>query len=158
MKKSKKELPYIVPLLLVVILSLLCSVFCFQLMLIQGESMEPNYHSGQLCLLNKLEHEYQRGDCILFYSQELDCKLVKRIVALPGDTVQISNGELLVNGEPYCPYPSCPDIDPAGLAEEEIRIPEGEYFVLGDNFTLSRDSRYEDVGLVSSSDILGRII
>lgn len=158
MKKAKKELPYIVALFFVVLLSLLCSIFCFQLTLIQGESMEPAYRSGQLCLLNKMDREYRRGDCILFYCEHLECSLVKRIVAVPGDTVQISGGALLVNGEQTLPYPGCPEIEHAGLAADEIHLAEGQYFVLGDNFPRSTDSRHSEVGLVSVENIRGRIM
>ena len=145
-------------LLSVVLLSLLCSLFCFQLTLIQGESMEPSYRSGQLHLLNKLDRDYKRGDCVLFYSEGLECSLVKRIVAVPGDTVQISGGMLLVNGEQAQPYPGCPEIEYAGLAADEIHLAEGQYFVLGDNFPRSIDSRHSEVGLVSADSIRGRIM
>jgi signal peptidase I len=157
MKKTKKEMPYIVLLVLVVICSLLCSLFCFQLTLIQGDSMEPNYHSAQLRLLNKLDKDYRHGDCILFYCEDLKCSLIKRIVALPGDRVQIKEGTLLINGAACTPYPNSPKIEHAGLAENELTVPEGCCFVLGDNFTYSRDSRHAEVGFVKFEDIRGKI-
>lgn len=158
MKKRKSQIPYIVAILLVVLLCGLCSRFCFQLTLLQGESMEPSYHSGQLLLLNKLDKTYERGSVILFYSETLERSLIKRICALPGDTVQIKTGRLFVNGEPYSPYPSCPEFADPGLAVQELIIPEDHCFVLGDNFSHSIDSRHSEVGLVRFEDIRGKII
>ena len=158
MKKRKTQTPYIVALILVIILCGLCSRFCFQLTLIQGESMEPSYHSGGLRLLNKLERRYERGDVILFSCEELERSLVKRIVALPGDTVQIKGGQLLVNGAVFQPYPGCPEIEDGGLASEELSLPQGQYFVLGDNFDHSIDSRHSQVGFVKAEDIRGKIL
>ena len=157
MNKRKKETPYIVLLLSVVICSLFCSIFCFQLSLIQGDSMEPNYHSGQFLILNKLDADYSRGDCILFRCDTLKCSLLKRIVALPEDKVQIYDGKLFINGEFFTPYTDCPAIVYAGLAQTELTVPDGHYFVLGDNFDFSRDSRHEEVGFVKLEDIRGKI-
>jgi len=158
MKNSKKQTPYIVSLIFVLIAALLCSLFCFQLLLIQGESMEPTYRGGQFAFIIKLDRDYTHGDCILFHSESLGQNLVKRIVALPGDTVQIQDGALLINGKAYLPYPGCPEIEFAGLAAEPLSIPEDCCFVLGDNFSRSIDSRHAEVGLVKMADIKGKII
>ncbi len=158
MKKMKKQAPYIVSLILVLTATLLCSLFCFQLMLIQGESMEPSYRSGQFVFITKLDRDYARGDCVLFYSEALGCSLVKRIVALPGETVQICGGAMLIDGLQYKPYPDCPEIDFAGLAAEPLTVPEGHCFVLGDNFSHSTDSRCEEVGFIPFERIRGKII
>ena len=143
---------------LVVLLCLLCSIFCFQLLMIQGESMEPTFRNSQLCLINKLDRNYQAGDCVLFYSEGLDQYLVKRIAATPGDSVQISEGRLLVNGTAVESYPGSPAIDYAGLAAEEIIVPEGSCFVLGDNFSRSIDSRHKELGFARLADIKGKLI
>ena len=145
-------------LVFVVLLSFLCSMFCFQLLLIQGDSMLPTFSSGRLCLINKMDRDYQKGDCILFYCPALEQNLVKRIVALPGDTVQISEGKLLINGIVTELYPSSHSISDAGLAAAPITVPEDCCFVLGDNFSRSIDSRHEEVGIVVQSAIKGKII
>ena len=157
MKKANKQLPYLVTLLFVILLSYFTSKHLVQLLLIQGESMEPTYHSMQLVLLDKTAVEYKSGDCVLFYCEGLDCNLVKRIVALPGETVQIKDGTLYIDSIPYSPYPGCPKIEDAGLAGEILPVPEGCCFVLGDNFSESRDSRHEEVGLVNINLIKGKI-
>lgn len=158
MKKFGRETPYIVLLLIVVFASFICSVFFVQLLLIQGESMEPTYHSGQLVLTSKLDKDYERGDCVLFYCEELKTSLVKRIAALPGDCVQIKDGTLYIDSSPVLPYPGAGEIEDAGLAEETLIIPEGHYFVLGDNFSRSKDSRHSEVGFVARENIRGKII
>lgn len=158
MKKSANQIPYIVLLLIVVFMSLVCSIFFVQLLLIQGDSMEPTYHNGQLVLLSKTAKSFSRGDCVLFYSPELDHMLVKRIVAIPGDSVRISDGTLYINEVPSSPYPGAGEIEEAGLAGKTFVIPESQYFVLGDNFSRSKDSRHSEPGLVALKDIRGKII
>jgi signal peptidase I len=152
MKKTKKPTPYIVMLALVVLLCLLCSIFCFQLLLIQGESMEPTFKAGQLCVINKFDRNYQAGDCILFYSEGPAQHLVKRVAATPGDIVEISDGKLFVNGKARIAAEDLgPDAGP-------VTVPEGCYFVLGDNLAHSIDSRHKEVGFVKLTDIKGKII
>lgn len=158
MKIRKIVTPYIVAVIFTVLLCFLCSHFCFQLMLVQGESMEPSYKSGQLLVINKLEQGYERLDCVLFRSEALGRDVFKRIVALPGDTVQILCGTLYVNSEALLPYPGCPGIEDAGLAASEISVPDGCCFVLGDNFSHSIDSRSAQLGFVEIEDIIGTII
>ena len=156
MKNHKIITPYIVAVILVILLCFLCSRFCFQLMLLQGESMEPSYKSGQLLFINKLDREYDRGDCVLIDSDALGRYVFKRIVALPGDDVHILFGTLYVNGEAVLPYPGCPEIEDAGLAAEKLTVPEGCCFVLGDNFSRSIDSRSAELGFVEIKNIIGK--
>ena len=73
----------------------------YQLMLIQGKSMEPAYHNFQLVVLDKHNKEYCTDDVIAFKCDNLSSILVKRIVAMEGDTVQIMNGKLYINGKEY---------------------------------------------------------
>ncbi len=118
--------------------------------------MSPAYHSWQLVLLNKNPSQLNRGDVISFRCDTLNSVLVKRIVACPGDTVQIKNGILYVNGSPAPDAITC--IDYAGNAELPITLAADEYFVLGDNYKYSTDSRYSQIGCIPQEDILGTII
>ena len=120
--------------------------------------MEPTFKSGQLCVINKLDKDYGRGDCVLFYSPELEQYIVKRIVAIPGDRVHICQGVLYVNDAPFEPYPGCPLIEESGVAAEKVSVPADCFFVLGDNFTHSIDSRHEEVGFVEIDNIKGKIV
>lgn len=123
----------------------------FQLMLIQGDSMEPAYHNMQIVVLNKFDKIYSHSDVIAFRCEGLSTNLVKRIVGCPGDTVWIQDHKLLVNGIPYT------EIEYAGLLETSVTLEAGQYIVLGDNIPYSKDSRHEEVGLVDLQTIIGAV-
>ena len=115
--------------------------------------MEPAFEQGQRLLVNKAVYRFrepQRGDVIVFlHNQRAD--YIKRIVALPGDTVEIKKGVVYVNGSNlYEPYiKDTPSYQP--LQKE---IPENEYFVLGDNRNNSNDSRNN--WTVKREEIIGK--
>lgn len=128
----------------------------FQLMLIQGRSMEPSYHHMQLVVLDKRADTYQYGDVIAFHSDGLSTVLVKRVAACPGDTVVITDGTLFVNGS-KSPFYQSGAFTFSGILNEERKLPEGEYVVLGDNLTESKDSRDNRVGCIKTADIIGKV-
>ncbi len=105
-------------------------------------SMEPNLHPGQRLLISKVVykfHEPERGDVIVFPNpNNADEDYIKRIVGLPGETIEIKDGVVYINGlkldEPYIK-------DPPSHPFPEQKIPEDNYFVLGDNRNNSTDSR-----------------
>lgn len=132
------------------------STYHFQFTLIQGNSMNPTYHSWQLVILNKNPKELKTGDVISFRCETLNCVLIKRIVAGPGDHMEIEDGILYVNDSPS-PYALSPINNP-GIAQSPITLGTDEYFVLGDNYEYSKDSRHSEVGCVHSEDILGSVI
>ena len=120
---------------------------------IEGQSMEPNLHDGEYVLIDKLSyalHLPERGDVIVFIRPN-ERDFIKRIIGVPGDTVEIRAGQVMVNGkvldEPYLNQPTRTDM-PARLVEE------GRYFVLGDNRNNSSDSR--SFGSIATQDIVGR--
>lgn len=115
--------------------------------------MEPTYHSWEFVLLDKHPQSFERGDVIAFRCVLLKSVLIKRVAAVPGDTVDIQNGVFLVNGTPE---PGAPETLSQGMPMP-ITLGEGEYFVLGDNRAKSKDSRYTAVGIVKKGDILGRV-
>lgn len=82
---------------------------------------------------------------------------VKRIVAVPGDTVQIKSGRLYVNGTATNLKQTGLSIKDAGRAETEITLGDDEYFVLGDNVNNSEDSRYESIGNVTRKEMIGKV-
>ena len=81
---------------------------------------------------------------------------MKRVIATPGDTVQIEGGIVYVNGEPLEEQAAVAAVENAMLAEEEITVGEDEYFVLGDNRNNSEDSRYASIGNVKREHIIGK--
>ena len=134
--------------------ALYLSTYWYQIALIQGDSMLPTYHNWQFVLLDKHTEEYDCGDVIAFRCDGVKGVLIKRIVAVPGDTVQITEGILYRNGDPvnemgYIAY--------GGIAEQPIVLGEDEYFLLGDNYQESHDSRYEDIGCVLKENIHGEV-
>ena len=132
------------------------STFWYQLMLLQGNSMEPSFHSGQFLILDKHSKSYTYGDVIAAKKEDISGFIVKRIVAGPGDTVYIYNGILYLNGEPNKEWQGA--IEFAGIAEVPITLGEGDYFVLGDNLEESKDSRYQEIGLIKQSEIKGKLL
>jgi len=120
-----------------------------------GASMEPSFEEGQRLLINKAIYHFrepQRGDIIVFLppnGQQPD--YIKRIIALPGDTVEIKDGVVYVNGsELYEPYIEAP---PRYTLSEKT-IPAYNYFVLGDNRNNSNDSHND--WTVKRRDIVGK--
>ena len=121
---------------------------------IEGQSMEPNLHDGEYVLIDKVSYRLrspERGDVIVFERPGNDRDYIKRIIGLPGDTVQVSGGKVFVNGavldEPYLNQVTHSD-----MPARQVEI--GRYFVMGDNRNNSSDSRA--FGNILLKDIIGR--
>ncbi len=126
-----------------------------------GASMESTLSDGDYVFVNRVIYAFSEpkaGDVIVFLpnGNEKSHYYVKRIVAVSGDTVQIIDGVLYVNGKMYDDGET-ESIETAGLAEEPITIGENEYFVLGDDRNNSEDSRYATIGNVSDAYIVGKV-
>ncbi len=137
----------------------------FKPIIIQQQSMEPNFYSGDYIITSRQAYNLfgdpQRGDIIVFdsgtYTEDGQAKnLIKRIIGLPGDTVEIMDGEVYLNGEmlteDYIKEP--------GLSGEmeAVTVPEGQLFVMGDNRRVSLDSRSGSVGTISQDSIIGKVV
>ncbi len=125
-----------------------------------GAGMEPCLYNGQSIFLNRLVYKVSSpkiGDVVVFYPNGNDKShlYVKRVVATPGDKVQIKNGFLYVNGEVIDEYFN-DKIAEAGLAENEIELNVDEYFVIGDNCNNSEDSRSANIGNIKKVYIIGK--
>ena len=158
MKTHVKKNKYLFLCFLIIIFSAYVSKFWFQFTLIQGDSMLPTYHNWQLVLIDKHTTNFSYGDVIVFTNDTLHSTLVKRIFALPGDTVQIIDGFLYVNGQPSPLLPDNTNLTYPGIAASSIYLADDEYFVLGDNHEFSIDSRYPEVGIIKLDTILGKVI
>lgn len=135
--------------------------FLFQPFIVKGESMAPNFDSGDYLIIDEISYRFagpQRGDVVVFnYPKDKSQRFIKRIIGLPGETVNISEGQVLVtleNGqfiileEDYLPE----DLKTYGAVN--ILLEEEQYFVLGDNREYSFDSRAW--GGVFKKDIIGK--
>lgn len=126
-----------------------------------GVSMEPTLAHGQEVLVNRMSYLLLRPDCgdvVVFKpnGNEKSHYYVKRVIAGPGESVQIKNGQVYVDDVLLEEY-SFGRIEEAGLAQTPYLLDENEYFVLGDNRNNSEDSRSGNIGAVNRDDIVGRV-
>lgn len=133
------------------VLALILRTFIIQAFWIPSGSMIPTLEPGDRVLVLKFWYslpgvEYKRGDIVVFkYPVDPHRDFVKRIIGLPGDTVEINEGRVFINSreiaEPYVRYPD-------NFTMEAIEVPQGKFFCLGDNRANSQDSRFWGFGPV----------
>ena len=125
-----------------------------------GDSMETTLQDGDNLITDKLTYHFvepKRFDIVVFpFKENKNQLLIKRIIGMPGETVQIIEGKVYINGYELNENYGNAIIESAGLASEPITLGEDEYFVLGDNRNNSQDSRFESVGNIKRSDLIGR--
>lgn len=126
-----------------------------------GDSMSPIIKNGDIVLVNRILYDAstpKRGDVIVFKpnGNEMLHSYIKRIIALPGETVKIEEGKIFVNGKELEEEYETSAIVDTGLASEEITLAGDEFFVLGDNRESSTDSRMPEIGNVKRSEIEGK--
>lgn len=133
--------------------------------MVEGISMEPNFESGDYLLVGKQAYangkEPEKGDVVVFVSHQKDKKgkykkLIKRVIAVPGDTVAVQGGKVYINGEE-----AEDDYTKDGITNGEVApvtVPDGSVFCLGDNRLHSTDSRFLEVGFVREESIEGKAL
>ena len=132
---------------------------------VEGASMENTLHNGDNLIVDKLSYRFrdpERYDIIIFPGPEEFGQhpyYIKRIIGMPGETVQIKDGKVYINDKELKSdvYGITDYIDYPGIAEEPITLGDDEYFCLGDNRPVSQDSRYKEVGPVKRSIIVGKV-
>ena len=174
MKAFKELMSWIVPIAIGLLLALLIKQFAFQFVRVDGPSMQPNLQNNErvVCLKQAKIH---RGSVVVFDANGVDpqdsvkTEYVKRVIGLPGDTVEAKNGNLYVNGKKFDQSYISKSERSSGtgtwtlhsISQENswvlhngaYKVPKGEYFVLGDHRSVSNDSRYW--GFVPKSKIVG---
>ena len=132
---------------------------------VEGESMEPTLTDGDSVVIQRLSYYFtdpKRYDVVVFpvnYDSESQEKTyyIKRVIGLPGETVQIIDGSVYINNEKLTDDKySSTTINEAGIAENPLVLGDNQYFVMGDNRNHSMDSRDPSVGVLTKEDLIGR--
>ena len=160
----KEIMEWVKDILLAVVIAAVFLAF-FKPIIVQQQSMEPNFHAGDYLITSRQAYRLfgdpQRGDVIVFKSELLDenekpKNLIKRIIALPGETIEIKGGEVYIDGqmlqEDYLPG------EAISGEMDAVTVPEGQLFVMGDNRNHSADSRYTQIGVFNTKYILGKVL
>lgn len=152
-------------------LAILCAAVYFilhyvgQRTVVRGDSMDTTLSDGQNLIMDKLSYHFrnpERYDIVIFPGPEEYGEhpyYIKRVIGLPGETVQIKKGKVYINGKKLKSdiYGITKYIDEPGIAEEPLELGKEEYFCLGIIVQVSYDSRYEEVGSVHRSEIIGKV-
>ena len=143
--------------IIALVLSVLLFKIIFNVSIVSGTSMNPTLHDGNLLLLNHLFYEPEYNDIVVFENEERGL-LVKRIIGMPGDTIEIHNSVVYRNGVPIEEDYIHNGYFGPGDMTGPVTVEDGHIFVMGDNRPDSYDSRYNGVGQVSEDLILGGAI
>lgn len=151
---------WIVYILIIVGLTYLIITFVGQRTRVSGSSMETTLSDGDNLIVDKISYRFgepKRYEIIVFpYQYEENTYYIKRIIGLPGETVQVMDGYVYINGQKLDENYGNEVMQDSGIAGEPITLGEDEYFVLGDNRNHSADSRDDSVGVLHRKDLLGR--
>ena len=143
-----KILKNLVPYIIIIVVVVFVRTFIITPVKVNGNSMYPTLEGNEIMLLNKLG-SVERFDIVVLETNKYEGDLIKRVIGLPGETIEIKNNEIYINDEllddPYG-YGITYNIDPVTLGDDE-------YFVLGDNRIISLDSR--SFGAIHRSEIMG---
>ena len=158
---AKEVLDWILYIGIVLILSWLIVTFVGVRTVVDGQSMEPTLQDGNNLIVDKLSYRFRdpkRYEIIVFpYKYEENTYYIKRIIGLPGETVEIRNGSIYINGSEE-PLEDVETKEPMEGSFGPYTVPEDCYFVMGDNRNNSRDSRYWEHTFVTRDEILGKAV
>lgn len=166
-KIVKECIIWLVEIFLVVVVAYFVIHFCYIRTSTIGSNMEPTLYNGEEVLVNTKAYKIlspDREDVVAFYDRETPAEegeepllSFRRIIGLPGETIQISDGKILIDKKEWKSDYSFDAIVTAGIAEQEIKLSEDEYFVLCDARADSDDSRNVAFGNVKKEQIIGKV-
>ena len=161
-RRRRAVLVTLLQVICVIAASAVTAFLIFSSVMIQENSMSPTLMAGDRVYVNRAAYAIGgvgRGDLIAYRGNggANSSIHVKRVIGLPGETLQIRDGLILIDGKTYIENREFPNITKPGIAEEGIHLGSNEYFVLGDNRNNSEDSRFPDVGNISKNQIYGKV-
>lgn len=161
-KRGRSVFGWVFQVAVVLAIAAVVSIFFFQSIRMQESSMEPTLQTGETFLMNKIAYKFsgpKRGDIIAFTKDGKDHAAIhiKRVIGLPGETIQIQDGEVYIDGEKYKEEIKVDKMTNPGLADTGMTLKSDEYFVLGDNRNNSEDSRFAEVKKVKKKYIEGKL-
>ncbi|MCX6809382.1 MAG: signal peptidase I [Candidatus Berkelbacteria bacterium] len=152
---------FVKTIVIVVILAFIIRVFIIQPFIVEGQSMEPTFHNNDYLITEKVTYKFrtpERGEIVIFHPPDnTSVNYIKRIIGLPGDTIEIKDGSIFVNSNELTEKYLNSD-EQTALSQgnqEKITLGEKEYYVFGDNRNHSRDSR--ELGPIPLDNLVSRV-
>ncbi|MFQ9086181.1 MAG: signal peptidase I [Roseburia sp.] len=157
----KEIFSWIIEIAIVLMMAFVLVYFIGMRTSVVGQSMSETLENGDQILVNRFMYKVigpKANDVIVFLpnGNEKSHYYVKRVIGVPGDTVQIKDGRIYVNGTEFTEKVDVASIEDAGLAADAVTLGDDEYFVLGDNRNNSEDSRYANIGNIKREYIIGK--
>ena len=141
----------LIPYAFIVFLVIIIRTYIATPVRVDGNSMRKTLADGDILLLYKMA-KFERNDIIVLDEKEDEEIIIKRIIALPGETIKIQNGKIYINDKEYNDEFAYGDTSDY----EQVTLGENEYFILGDNRLISKDSRY--FGTITEDEIIGKVV
>lgn len=159
--RTRGIVKWVFEIIVTLVFAVLVAISAFQTVTLQESAMEPTYSVSEKFFVNRALYKVsspKRGDVIVFKTSASDSAAlhIRRVIGLPGETVQVKDGKIYINGKVYEENGAYQDMTDGGLANSAITLESGEYFVLGDNRNNSEDSRYANIGNVKKDYIIGK--
>jgi len=167
-KKRKEIMEWIISLAVVIFIAFIARSFVLGTNLVKGISMQPTFEHDDYVVLNKITYRFsdpKRGDIVVcsYDKGTQEENIIKRVIGTPGDIIDIKIGDeyqyiVLVNGEAIDESYLGENMEQKGDIEYPFTVPEGCYFVMGDNRNSSNDSRSKLIGAIPKENIDGKVI